>query len=193
MNRAEIKARARQALGNGIFQTNWIMSIVAILVYALISGASSVTYVGQLILYGPLTFGLVYVFMKQSRDGQQIQLGDLFKGFSEDFGGNLVLGLLITIFTALWSLLFVIPGIIKGYSWKMSFYIKADHPEYGWKECMDASAQMMNGHKMELFILELSFIGWAIVGSLCLGVGSLWVSAYMQAAEAEFYKEISQY
>ena len=117
----------------------------------------------------------------------------MFKGFSSDFGQNLLIGLMTAIFTALWSLLLIVPGIVKAYSYSMVYYIKADHPEYDWRQCIAESQAMMNGHKMDLFILDLSFIGWMIVGSLCLGVGTLWVSAYMEAARAHFYESIQSY
>ena len=131
--------------------------------------------------------------MKQARDHQPMDLGDMFKGFSSDFGQNLLIGLMTAIFTALWSLLLIVPGIVKAYSYSMVYYIKADHPEYDWRQCIAESQAMMNGHKMDLFILDLSFIGWMIVGSLCLGVGTLWVSAYMEAARAHFYESIQSY
>lgn len=190
MDRATIKANARKQLGNGIFSNNWILAIVVIIIMSAILSASSAVMVGPLLLTGPLSFGAAYVFLKQSRDYEKMEIGDLFKGFQTDFVGTLLLGLMQAIFITLWSMLFVIPGIVKSYSYSMCFYIKADHPEYGWKECIDASKEMMNGHKMELFILDLSFIGWAIVGSLALGIGSLWVSAYVEASHAQFYKSL---
>ena len=70
----------------------------------------------------------------------------------------------------------------------MIFYIKADHPEYDWRRCFEESKQLTKGHKLDLFILDLSFIGWSIVGALCLGIGSLWVLAYRYATQAQCYK-----
>ncbi len=72
----------------------------------------------------------------------------------------------------------------------MSFYIKADHPEYDWRQCINESKAMMYGHKWELFVLDLSFIGWMIVGALCLGIGTLWATAYQSAARAQFYESL---
>ena len=73
----------------------------------------------------------------------------------------------------------------------MVYYVKADHPEYGWRECLDESQRLMTGHKWEKFVLDLSFIGWGIVGSLCLGVGTLWVMTYMAATEAQYYEYLT--
>ena len=82
----------------------------------------------------------------------------------------------------------MIPGIIKAYSYSMAFFIKADHPEYDWRTCLDESKRLTSGHKMDLFVLDLSFIGWGIIGALCLGIGSLWVMSYRYATLAQCYK-----
>ena len=72
----------------------------------------------------------------------------------------------------------------------MAVYIKVDHPDYDWKQCIDESQRMMQGHKGELFVLDLSFIGWLFVGACCCGVGTLWVNAYMAAAHSQFYENL---
>ena len=190
MTRQELRAKAREDLGGGIFKNAWLMALLAVLVYSVIYSAGASIAIGALILYGPLTYGLNKMFLMKARGNYDFKIGDLFSGFSEDFAQTFLLGLLQSIFIALWSLLFVIPGIVKTYSYSMCFYIKADHPEYTWKECLDSSKEMMNGHKMELFILELSFIGWLLLGSIACGIGILWVEPYMLQTEAEFYESI---
>ena len=195
MTRQEIKARAKDQLGNNLFCNAWLFAVLACFIFSVICSAagSIIVGIGAVIVTGPLSFGLNYLFLKQARDHQPMDLGDMFKGFSSDFGQNLLIGLMTAIFTALWSLLLIVPGIVKAYSYSMVYYIKADHPEYDWRQCIAESQAMMNGHKMDMFILDLSFIGWMIVGSLCLGVGTLWVSAYMEAARAHFYESIQSY
>jgi len=194
MTRQEIKAEARKQLGGGIFKTNWIYAVLLVLIILAASGIVNVIpgvgSIVALVITGPLTYAVSYMFLKQARDNQQINFEDLARGFKDDFAGTFLIYLMTTIFTALWSLLFVIPGIIKAYSYSMAYYLKADHPEYTWKQCISESQRIMNGHKMELFIQDLSFIGWIIVGSLCLGIGTLWVDAYMNAARAQFYKNV---
>lgn len=192
MDRAELKARARAQLGGGIFQNAWMTALAACLLIGLIGAAagSILPGLGALLVIGPLEYGQAYLFLKQARDGQKMQLGDMFRGFQDDFGGTFLIGLMTGIFTFLWSMLFVIPGIVKYYSYSMAYYVKLDHPEYGWKACIDESRRIMNGHKLEKFVLDLSFIGWIIVGSLCLGVGTLWVTPYMAATEAYFYEYV---
>lgn len=195
MTRSELKARARAQLGNKIFGSLWMYALLACFIVGAISAAagSVIPGVGALIVIGPMTYGLSYVFLKQARDGQEMQLGDIFKGFTDDFGQTFLIGLMTGIFTLLWSMLFVIPGIIKAYSYSMVYYIKIDHPEYDWRQCISESQAMMKGHKGELFMLDLSFIGWLIVGSMCLGVGVLWVEPYMEASHAQFYESIKTY
>ena len=189
-----IKAKAREDLNFKIFGENWMMALLAYVVFgALIAAANVLPGAGPIILLGPLTYGMNYLFLKVARTKQTADLGDLFKGFTDDFGGTLLIGLMSSIFTFLWMLLLIVPGIVKSYAYSMAYYIKADHPEYDWKACLDQSQAMMKGHKWEFFVLQLSFLGWIIVGSLCLGIGMLWVSPYMETAKAEFYESIKSY
>ena len=178
MDRAELKARARAQLGGGIFQNLWMMGLAVCLLIGLMESAAAgiLPGIGALIVVGPLEYGM--------------QLGDMFRGFQDDFGGTFLIGLMTSLFTFLWSLLFVIPGIVKMYAYSMAYYIKLDHPDYGWKACIDESRRLMDGHKWEKFVLDLSFLGWIIVGSLCLGVGTLWVTPYMEATNAQFYEYV---
>ena len=90
----------------------------------------------------------------------------------------------------LWSLLFVIPGIVKACSYAMTFYIKAENPNLTATEAITESRKMMDGHKLDYFFLQLSFIGWYIVGAICLGIGVLWVNTYREASNAIFYEHI---
>ncbi len=186
MNRSVLKANARQQLGGGIFQTNWLMALVVMLIEGALLSAVSFTVVGAIIVLGPLTYGVSKVFLHLVY-GEPIRLEMMFDGFRDDFGGTLLLGLMETIFIFLWSLLFFIPGIIKSYSYAMSYYIKADHPEYDWQACINGSKRMMQGHKWELFVLDLSFIGWVIVSMFTFGIGLFWVSPYMECTRANFY------
>lgn len=192
MEISELKARARAQLGGGIFQNAWMTALGVCALIGLIGAAagSILPAIGALIIIGPLEYGQAYLFLKQARDGQRMQLGDMFRGFQDDFGCTFLIGLMTWLFTALWSLLLVIPGIVKAYAYSMAYYVKLDHPDYGWKACIDESRRLMNGHKLEKFVLDLSFIGWILVGALCLGVGTLWVTPYMAAAEAHFYEYV---
>ena len=191
MTRKEIKENARLALGNGIFKENWMYALLVLMISAIIESVAGLAAgVGTLIVAGPLLYATAKLFLKQSRDHEKINIAGLFDGFKDDFGGTLLLALMQGIFTSLWSLLFVIPGIVKSYAYSMSFYIKADHPEYDWQQCLKESQALMKGHKWDLFVLNLSFLGWIIVGSMCAGIGLLWVYPYIEAAHAELYRSL---
>jgi len=163
------------------------------LLVSLISDAgSSIPYVGvvaSLILTGPMQYGLAATTLACAR-GEKWDIEKTFCGFKENFSGNIVLGLLYFVFIFLWMLLLIIPGIIKSYSYAMAFYIAKDRPNLGASDCLKESARIMNGNKMQLFCLDLSFIGWYLLGALCLGVGTLFVAPYHQMARANFYAEL---
>jgi len=185
MTRQQIKAMARAQLGNQIFGNTWLIAVVVAVIQTAISYlVNAIPGIGQiaaLLLSGPVAYGVSAMFLKQTRTGEKMDIGDIFNGFREDFSNTFLIGLMTTIFTMLWSLLFIIPGIVKALSYSMAMYIKVDHPDYDWKQCIDESQRMMQGHKGELFVLNLSFIGWMIVGACCAGIGGFWVNAYMQA------------
>lgn len=123
-------------------------------------------------------------------DGKPAQVSNLFSQFHR-IGTGICMNFFLILFELLWSLLFIIPGIIAAYSYSMTPYILAEHPEYGALEAIRISKEMMRGNKMRLFILHLSFIGWALLSILTCGLGMLAVTPYMQAATAAFYREVS--
>lgn len=110
--------------------------------------------------------------------------------------GTFINWLLNTIFVALWSLLFFIPGIVKSYSYAMSYYIAEDWGNQGYSvkgtEAINASKEMMRGHKWELFVLDLSFIGWYILVMITGGLASLFVQPYLLTTRAAFYRNLLQ-
>lgn len=183
------RARARAHLG-GIFENAWLMLVVANLVMSFISGLVSSTGIGTLIIAGPLAYGLSHLYMKRIRSGLPVELGDVFKGFQQDFVRNFLLGLLQSLFIVLWTLLFIIPGYVKAYAYSMAFYVANDHPELSASECLKKSERLMQGHKWELFLLDFSFIGWMLLSIFTCGIGALWVGVYMDTAHACFYEDL---
>lgn len=183
----EIKSKARQQLGNSIFSNFWLMLLVCCLIQSAINGISSIVVVGPIIVAGPLAYGLARVFINRARGQESVEIGDMFKGFTDNLGQAILLGLLESIFIFLWGLLLFIPGIIKKYSYSMCFYIMQADPTKDWKQCLNESKEMMKGNKGKLFLLDLSFIGWYIVGALCCGIGVLFVMPYHQMARTNFY------
>lgn len=116
--------------------------------------------------------------------------GTLFSRFNM-FGKAFVLNLLIGIFTALWMLLFIVPGIIASYRYSMAPYLMAENPNLSPMEAIELSKEMMKGHKWRLFVLELSFFGWAILCVLTLGIGALWLTPYISVSEAAFFLDLA--
>lgn len=190
MNRIKLKRRSREQLGNHIFNNTWLMSVVGVLILSAIQSFAASVPVLPLFLIGPLGVGLV-IFFKNIIRTSSVRIETLFQGFLTDFKGSLLIGLMSTIFVALWSLLFIIPGIVKGYAYSMAYYLKSEHEDWDWRKCLDESTKLTNGHKFDLFILDLSFIGWYIVGSLCFGIGSLWVTSYHEMTKINFFEEIT--
>lgn len=194
MTRQQMKAMAKAQLGNQIFGNTWLIAVVVVVIQTaisyLVNAVPGIGQIASLLLAGPVSFGVVAMFLKQTRTGEKMDIGDIFNGFRDDFSNTFLIGLMTFVFTFLWSLLFVIPGIVKSYSYSMAMYVKVDHPDYDWKQCIDESQRMMQGHKGELFVLDLSFLGWMIIGACCCGVGTLWVNAYMAAAHSQFYENL---
>ena len=167
-----------------LMKYEWLVPIIkAFLAYATVAGIVAFLF-GGVVRLGYCTF-----LLKQ-HDVEDFHLKDLFSHISTNFGGGFCLQLLTSIYTALWSLLFIIPGIVKGYSYAMAPYIMAEHPEWGANECITKSRELMDGHKFELFCLHFSFIGWTLLSVFTLGIGSLFLTPYTNAAEAAFYRSL---
>jgi len=123
--------------------------------------------------------------------GLTATFGDLFSGYKGSFGRNVLAMFMMNLFIGLWSLLFIIPGIIAAYKFRLVPYILAENPDMTWKEALDTSKEEMNGHKMEAFCLDLSFIGWGILSLFTCGLLTIfYVTPYVHASQAAFYREI---
>ena len=117
-----------------------------------------------IILTGPLTAGMASYCLYFFRN-RETHPGRLFDGF-EYFLKSVILTILVGVYVFLWTLLFIVPGIIAGFRYSQAFYILADHPEYSASQCIRLSKECMKGNKGKLFVLELSFIGWALLAGL---------------------------
>ena len=143
----------------------------------------------QLIIGGPIMLG--YNRFKLHRlDGEEAAFGDLFSCFDRFLDG-LWMRIRTILQVLAWSLLFIIPGIVAAYRYAMVPYLMADHPGMSVAEAFNRSKAMMNGHKGELFLLHLSFIGWLLLSAITLGIAGLVVSPYMQFAETAFYRNLA--
>lgn len=190
VSNAELRARARAQLGGNIFSNLWLMTLVVSLIASAVLGITTSFYVG-ILLMGGIMMGELWVYLQIVRGKQQVVFGDMLIGFEgKTFVRNMLVGLMIYVFTFLWSLLFFIPGIIKAYSYSQAYFVAIDHPEYTWSQCITESRRLMNGKKMKYFLLSLSFIGWVLVAMLTCGIGLLWVIPYTRAAQANFYQSL---
>ncbi len=143
----------------------------------------------QLIVGGPVMIGYDR-FNLHLVDRQEAQFGDLFSAF-DIFGQAFWLRLRMLLQIIGWTLLLIVPGIIAALRYSMASYIMAENPGISAGEAIERSKAMMDGHKKELFLLELSFIGWILLSALTLGILSLWVTPYLQATTAVFYRKLA--
>ena len=189
-NSSTIRSLARESLAG-----NWLNAILAYLIFAGITSVVSSIYGMVFLIAGALSFGLYLYYLTLVRE----KIGDfnlLFKAFSFSgnnlglFGKTLGAYLLVSLYVFLWTLLFIIPGIVAAYSYRMVFYIIIDNPEIGVSEVLRKSKEMMYGYKSKLFCLDLSFIGWWFLCILSFGLGILWLSPYMLTSQTIFYEEL---
>lgn len=143
----------------------------------------------RFIIGGAITLGYVK-FNLDMVDGQTPKFTDLFSQFHR-FGDGFVMQLLRSIFIALWTLLFIIPGIIASYRYAMTPYILYENPGMSASDAIKESKYLMDGNKWRLFCLNFSFIGWDLLAVLTCGIGFLWVSPYREVAYAAFYVKSS--
>lgn len=192
ISNSEIRAKARDILGGSkLFSGSWLYPVLVILIVGVLNAAVAATYVGPIIVYGLLMVACARYFMNRVRGViEPRNLESAIDGLRDNFLGSMLTGILYTVFISLGTLIFFIPGIIFSHSFAMAFYVINDHPEMTAMQALKESHRLMKGNRMQFFLLNLSFFGWAILGSLCFGIGTFWVSAYMETAHAVFYEEL---
>ncbi|MCR5587073.1 MAG: DUF975 family protein [Lachnospiraceae bacterium] len=167
-------------------QTTAIVAGVALVVIIL----SIVGIALKIFVFNPLDVGCKK-FFNDNHDAPA-QFGTIGWGFKNDYMRNVGGIFLRDLYIGLWSLLFVIPGIVKTYSYRMTPYILADRPELSANEAITESRRMMDGHKWDMFVLDLSFLGWQILSALTLGIlGIFHVNPYVFSTEAAVYRMLS--
>ena len=185
----------------GSLEGKWTIAAVASLITFLIlevAGASPTLVADPVpgmvaqgiitILLLPLFWGYLVYFLRLIRE-ENIDYERLFDGFSQYIRITLA-ELLKGIYVLLWLLLFIIPGFVKSYSYAMTEFILRDNPEISGEDAICQSMKMMDGHKMQLFLLDLSMIGWFILSCLTLGIGFIFLVPYNYTARAHFYEDL---
>lgn len=138
----------------------------------------------------PLQVGFYNAYKDLFISGADALTRNMFKiGFGR-WGHNMWGTLLMGIFTFLWTLLMIIPGLVKSFAYMLTPFILVDNPELSANEAINLSKKMMKGHKFDLFFLELSFIGWILLGVLTLGIGYFWLVPYIYTTVAAFYQDV---
>ena len=165
-------------------------------VIAAISGSESsllslVYIILQIGVVLPLGFGFTMMFLNFVRDGQQPAVGNMFVAFNETYYKKAVVTmLLVNVYTFLWMLLLIVPGIIKAIDYSMTAMILAENPDLKPNEAIDRSAAMMRGHRMTLFLMILGCVGLCILSAILLFIPLLWIVPYYQTVLAKFYLEL---
>jgi len=147
-------------------------------------------YIALLVTSGAFSLGFAGFCLKRIR-GEEIAVKNIFDGFKR-FLPSFLLMFFFYLFTFLWGLLLVVPGIIKLLGYYMAFYIMYDNPGIKPLEALKRSQDMMKGHKGKLFRLHLSFLGWFFLGALTLGIGFFWILPYFYLSLSNFYETLKQ-
>ena len=202
MSNAELKAQAKQSLkgkyGEAIkmmvvyslisFVVGFVLGFIAGMLGLSENATDIISSIASFVLSAIFQFGVVSFYLKVSRN-EEVTYKELFAK-KELWLPYITITILTGIFAFLWSLLFVIPGIIASIKYSQVYLIALDNPELSAKEVINKSKQMMEGHKMDYFMLNLSFIGWAILGVFTLGILYFWLIPYMSVTQSNFYNSI---
>jgi Predicted integral membrane protein len=218
MVRSELKTKAKQAISGkigAIFLVTFVVSLGFSIVFTIFNSLVSLIFgnVDPAAISATTTTGLIvsmvicWAVIILTVGGLALSFAAIFlnignkKPVVEDvkFGfkdGNLkrgIFGLIrYEIFVFFWSLLFVVPGIVKSYAYSQMFYLMADNKKLTASEAQKKSIEMMDGHKAEYFMLQLSFIPWVLLIVVTLGFGAIYVAPYIEATLAEFYKGLKK-
>ena len=157
--------------------------------FAIIGSIAGFLSFVRFIIGGTIQLGYTQYLLKQHNHAN-FNIHDLFSQFDR-FKDGFLQNLLRGLYIALWSLLFIIPGIVKSFSYAMTPFIMAENPGMSANDAITASRQLMDGHKGELFMLDLSFIGWDLLAALTLNIGHIFLNPYRNAAYAAFYKDLT--
>jgi uncharacterized membrane protein len=170
-----------------VIKGNWTTAIIGFVIYDFLTTIGSGSGI-VLIIGGPLTLGMSYFSLAFVRR-KKVEYDLLFKGFN-NFGNSLLAFLFQSFFIVMWSLLLIIPGIIKSISYSMTFFIMADIPNIKPMDAIDMSMEMMDGYKMKYFLLTLFFSLLIILSGILMFIPLFWIIPYMYITYAEFYEDI---
>jgi uncharacterized membrane protein len=172
-------------------ENKWGNAALVVLIAMIITGATNFIPGASLIIGGPISLGMAIYFLRISRD-ESVEINNLFDGFKQ-FGNALGAYLLMLLIIILGFILLIVPGIIAALALSQTFNIMHDEPNLGPIEAMKKSHEMMKGHRGDYFLLNLSFIGWALLCILTIGIGFLFLAPYASVTNAIFYNNLVDY
>ena len=196
MNTAELKANAKEQL-----RGKWAVAIATVLVANILIDSDVMYKVSEkfgliglsiscslisLFLGGVISVGLCKFLLDMTTKREEPRFETLFSQFNI-YLKTLGLNILITLSVCIGTILFIVPGIIVGLMFSQSYYILSEDPSKSITQCIKESVDMMNGHKWDLFYLELTFIGWWLLTAITVGIAGLWVAPYVKVTETNFY------
>ena len=196
MNTAELKANAKEQL-----RGKWAVAIATVLVANILIDSDVMYKVSEkfgliglsiscslisLFLGGVISVGLCKFLLDMTTKREEPRFETLFSQFNI-YLKTLGLNILITLSVCIGTILFIVPGIIVGLMFSQSYYILSEDPSKSITQCIKQSVDMMNGHKWDLFYLELTFIGWWLLTAITVGIAGLWVAPYVKVTETNFY------
>ena len=186
LNRAMLKQDAKAR-----FAGHRTQAMAIFVIYAALQGVlTSLTYgFGALLLMPPLSFGLALFCLAVWHHGKP-DFTALFSGFHQ-YAQALLVSILSGVMICLWSLLLIVPGVIKALAYSQARYLAAEHPHLDAMEAISLSKKITNGHKGEIFVFYLSFLGWLFLSLFTFGLlYVLYVGPYMEIAQAGLYEEL---
>ena len=167
------------------YSSNFELIFYSFISIASILGILYTIFIGNVIVVGKSRY-----FIKNHDVNPE--LGEIFSGFKGNYLNVVKIMFLMDLKTLLWLLLFIIPGFVKAYEYSMIPYLLAENPNLSASQAFSLSKQMTTGQKMDLFVLDLSFLGWIILGLICCGIGILFVLPYPEATRAEVYLNLKE-
>ena len=153
-------------------------------------GSMGLYYLLLFFVVMPLSVGFINALRKLLVEGDNAVAGNMYNIATKNYWHKVWGMFLMYLFIVLWSLLLIIPGIIKAFSYSMTQFILEENPELSANEAIDHSRAMMKGHKFDLFWLLLSFIGWGILCIFTFGIGYIWLTPYVNTSVAAFYEDV---
>lgn len=201
--RAEIKYNAKESLKGkywysvGVTVLFLVLSgiqsgIVALLTNNnLVSFASIVNLILVIFFQIPMAVGLNRYFIRLGK-GENAQVGDIFHIFKNGYINTILVEIKQAVFIMLWSLLFVVPGIIKMYQYFMIEYMLAENPMINHKRAFEITKAVMTGNKWKTFVLGISFIGWILLAFATAGIGMIFLAPYVSETFAKYYLELKE-